>query len=57
MMSILAKILLEDAPRVSELRPEVPAFLDALVSRMVAKDPGQRPADGAELVNWLSDRG
>ena len=54
MMSILAKILLEDAPRVSETRPEVPPFLDALVSRMVAKEPAQRPADGAELVKWLS---
>jgi hypothetical protein len=54
LMSILAKVLLEEAPRVSELRPEVPAFLDDLVDRMVAKEPKQRPASGAELAAWLS---
>jgi serine/threonine protein kinase len=54
-MSVLAKVLLEDAPRVSELRPDVPAFLDALVSRMVDKDPAKRPADGAELARWLTE--
>ncbi len=56
-MSILAKILLEDAPRVSEIRPDVPAFLDLLVSRMVDKDPTKRPADGAELAEWLTETG
>ncbi len=56
-MSILAKILLEDAPRVSEIRPDVPEFLDILVSRMVDKDPAKRPADGAELAKWLSESG
>jgi hypothetical protein len=56
-MSILAKILLEDAPRVSEIRPDVPAFLDLLVSRMVDKDPAKRPADGAELAKWLTESG
>jgi hypothetical protein len=56
-MSILAKILLEDAPRVSEIRPDVPAFLDLLVSRMVEKDPAKRPSDGAELAKWLSESG
>ena len=56
-MSILAKILIEDAPRVSEIRPDVPAFLDALVSRMVDKDPAKRPANGAELAKWLTETG
>ncbi|MGO8997177.1 MAG: protein kinase domain-containing protein [Polyangiaceae bacterium] len=57
LMSILAKILLEDAPRVSEIRPDVPAFLDLLVSRMVDKDPAKRPANGAELAKWLTESG
>ncbi|HEY2514704.1 MAG TPA: protein kinase, partial [Polyangiaceae bacterium] len=56
-MSILAKILLEDAPRVREIRPDVPAFLDLLISRMVDKDPAKRPADGAELAKWLTETG
>jgi len=56
-MAVLAKILLEEAPRVRELRPEVPEVLDALVHRMVAKDPARRPRDGAELARWLADPG
>src|SRR6185312_14863961 len=46
-MAVLAKILLEDAPRVAELRPELPHELDELVSRMLAKQPAERPADGS----------
>ncbi|MFT2139542.1 protein kinase domain-containing protein, partial [Bacillus cereus] len=37
--SILGKILFDEAPRVSELWPEVPEDLDALVAQMLAKDP------------------
>jgi tetratricopeptide (TPR) repeat protein len=54
-MSVLAKILLEDAPRVRELRPEAPGGLDLLVHRMVAKEPEKRPRDGAQLAEWLAD--
>jgi hypothetical protein len=57
LMSVLAQILLEDAPRVRELRPSVPAALDLLVHRMVAKEPEKRPLDGAQLARWLSDMG
>ena len=55
LMSVLAKILLEDAPRVCELRPDAPPALDLLVHRMVAKDPGKRPRDGAELAQRLHE--
>jgi len=46
-MSILAKILLEEAPRLGERVPDVPPMLDALVARMLAKDPSERPEGGA----------
>jgi eukaryotic-like serine/threonine-protein kinase len=55
LMSVLAKILLEDAPRVIELVPAVPPALDILVHRMVSKEPEKRPRDGAELVALLAD--
>jgi serine/threonine protein kinase/tetratricopeptide (TPR) repeat protein len=55
LMAVLAKILLEDAPRVSELRPDAPQALDLLVHRMVAKEPERRPRDGAELSQRLAD--
>jgi formylglycine-generating enzyme required for sulfatase activity len=35
------------------LRPEIPAWLDGLLLRMLDKDPEQRPWDGAELADLL----
>src|SRR5262249_16895734 len=52
-MALLAKILLEEAPRARELNPEVPVALDALVARLLAKDPALRPRDAAEVVEEL----
>jgi len=51
--AILAKILLEEAPRVADLRPEVPPAIDELVVRMIAKDARDRPRDAAEIVELL----
>ncbi|HKH49357.1 MAG TPA: protein kinase [Thermoanaerobaculia bacterium] len=43
--------VLHEAPEpLAHLRPDVPAELDRIVSRMLAKDPGQRPADAAEAL-------
>jgi serine/threonine protein kinase len=39
---------------VSELRPEVPAELSALITRMMAKDPKHRPQTPAEVVAALA---
>jgi eukaryotic-like serine/threonine-protein kinase len=56
-MAILAKILFSDAPRTRDLRPEVPEALDALIAQMLAKDPGDRPRDGAAVAEALSATG
>src|ERR1041384_8200772 len=48
--AILAKILFGTAPRVSELWPEVPESLDALVAQMLAQEPALRPSDGANQI-------
>jgi serine/threonine protein kinase/tetratricopeptide (TPR) repeat protein len=53
LMAILAKILVEEAPRLRELRPDVPEALDRLIQRMVAKEPDRRPRDGAQLLRWI----
>jgi tetratricopeptide (TPR) repeat protein len=42
-MALLAKLIFEDAPRVAHRLAEVPSALDALVARMLAKDPAKRP--------------
>ncbi|MEO6774464.1 MAG: protein kinase [Kofleriaceae bacterium] len=56
-MAVLAKILLEDAPRLAELRPELPHALDALVARTLSKRAEDRPADGKALAAALAALG
>ncbi|XXX72863.1 protein kinase [Sorangium sp. So ce134] len=56
-LALVWKLLLEDPPRARELRPEVPEALDALLARMLAKDPSGRPEDGAAVVRCLDALG
>ncbi|WP_437652969.1 protein kinase domain-containing protein [Sorangium sp. So ce1182] len=49
-MAILAKAALVGPPRLSELRPDVPAALDDLVAWMLEKEPDGRPRDGNEVL-------
>ncbi len=56
-MGLLAKVLLEEAPRLHTLVPDVPAALDALVARMLAKEPEGRPRDGRTLAQELAALG
>src|SRR5262249_1888121 len=56
-MALLAKTLLEDTPRISSLRPDVPRALDELVARAMSKDPFERPKDGEELAEALHTLG
>jgi tetratricopeptide (TPR) repeat protein len=57
LMAVLAKILLEDAPRLSTLVAGIPPALDALVARLLAKYPDARPRDGAALLAELASLG
>jgi eukaryotic-like serine/threonine-protein kinase len=57
LMAVLAKILLEDAPRVSEFVIETPRALDDLVARMLCKDPEGRPHDGKAVLAELTALG
>jgi serine/threonine protein kinase len=53
MMGLLTKILHEEAPRLRDRCPEAPPALDALVARMLAKDPDQRPPNGQAVAATL----
>jgi tetratricopeptide (TPR) repeat protein len=54
MMARLARVLLDDAPRVSESRTDVPDDIDELVDWMLVKDPARRVANGAALVDAIA---
>ena len=53
LVAILAKILLEPAPRLSALVRDVPPALEGLVARMLAKARRERPRDGHALCTLL----
>jgi len=56
-VEVLARVLTEPARHPHEIVPDVPAALDALVVKMLAKDPALRPPDcvsvSAELARLL----
>ncbi len=54
MLAVLAKIILEDAPRISDLRPDLPDALDELVARAMSRQPDNRPRDGMQLAAELT---
>jgi eukaryotic-like serine/threonine-protein kinase len=55
--ALLAKILLQDAPRAREIVPRLPRQLDDVVARMLAKDPGRRLADACAVIGALEALG
>ncbi|HEV8321045.1 MAG TPA: protein kinase [Myxococcota bacterium] len=53
LVAVFAKVLFSDPPPVRELRPDAPPALEALVARLLAKEPTSRPADAAAVVRDL----
>ena len=54
-MALLDRIAEEPAPPVSALRPDLPAELDTIMERALAKDPAARFQRAGELARWLRD--
>lgn len=52
-MAVLAKVLLEEAPRVSDLCTDAPEALASFVDQLLAKDPGARPGSAGEVAAAL----
>ncbi|POX38252.1 serine/threonine protein kinase [Streptomyces sp. Ru73] len=53
-LGVLHRHLYEQPVPVRQLRPDVPAELEALVLRLLAKDPEHRPADAQEVYQALA---
>ncbi|MGQ0701986.1 MAG: protein kinase domain-containing protein [Gemmatimonadales bacterium] len=54
-VALIAKTLREPPPNPATLNPEVPTSLADLVLRLLAKEPGQRPASAQELGRLLAE--
>lgn len=52
--AVMLAVLVEAPPSLSALRPEIPGVVDALIGRMLAKDPRDRPVDMAAVVTELA---
>jgi serine/threonine protein kinase len=55
--SLLVQVLRNEAPRARTLRPDLSDAIDALLSRLLAKDREERPRDAAALLGALDDLG
>jgi tetratricopeptide (TPR) repeat protein len=53
---LLAKLMLEDPPHLSEVVPEVPRVVGDLIARMLAKNPERRPT-AAQVMRTLAALG
>jgi serine/threonine protein kinase len=57
LIAVLAKVLFDEVPRLGKLLSGVPQELEALVGRMLAKQPEGRPRDGAAMAAALEALG
>jgi tetratricopeptide (TPR) repeat protein len=57
MHAALLKVVLEEAPRLREVRQDIPEALDALVARMLSKDRAGRPAEAGLVADDLAALG
>ncbi|MEO7458243.1 MAG: protein kinase [Gemmatimonadaceae bacterium] len=53
--ALLAARMTQDPPSLASVQPEIPAALDALVLRCLAREPADRPQTAAELLSALDD--
>ena len=52
-LTVLAKVLFQEAPRLRDMLPAAPAGLETLIQQMLAKQAGSRPRDGAAVLAAL----
>ena len=52
-LAVLAAHMVRPVPSVRDRRPDAPVLLDALVARLMAKEPGDRPANAGALLEEL----
>ncbi|HWO26549.1 MAG TPA: protein kinase [Kofleriaceae bacterium] len=56
-MALLMKLLFAEPPRLADVLPAAPPALDALLARMLAKEPADRPAHGGAVAEAIAALG
>ncbi|MDO9018322.1 MAG: protein kinase [Deltaproteobacteria bacterium] len=56
-MASIARLMLEESPRVRTARPEVPEALDEIIAAMMRRERGGRLRDGAAILDALTSAG
>lgn len=56
-MATIARLMLEDTPRVRTARPDVPEALDDLIAGMMRRERGGRLRDGQAIVDAVASAG
>ncbi|WP_394841254.1 serine/threonine-protein kinase [Pendulispora brunnea] len=54
-LTVIAKLVLEEPPRVKSIRNDVPDALDSLIARLLCKDAKGRPASADEVISALEN--
>jgi tetratricopeptide (TPR) repeat protein len=54
LLSLLARVVFEDAPRLRDLDAAFPRALDELLGALLAKDPAERPASAVEVKQAIA---
>ena len=53
-LQVMHAVVHDDPPQLREIRPDLPADVEAIVSRALQKDPARRYQSAAEMVSDLS---
>ncbi len=56
-VAVLAAVMMTDPPPVRSVRPEIPRAVEDLVTRLLAKDPAERPANAESVLVALESLG
>jgi tetratricopeptide (TPR) repeat protein len=56
-MALLTKLVFAEPPRLADVLPGAPEALDALLWRMLSKDPAERPQNGRAVVEAIAALG
>ncbi len=56
-MAVIMKLLSEEAPRLRTVRPDAPEALEAMLTKMLAREPLGRFVDGTSIVNAIDALG